>query len=272
MADDPPDILIHAGFHKTGTSSLQAFLGRNKDKLSGHFHFFGKSDFRGVGARARRYGERPFPWRLSHFQRGLRDFLASLPDSGRIVLSRETFCGIMPGHRRGFRTVRDYRRTALPLAQTICSELANRYGADRRVAFLYTVRDPAAWTASIHGHLLRSIRLRDDLVAFESRIDPDHLPGLVADIRDSLSGTEVHMANLIDYEDKPGACASAVLDIMGVSEDTRATLRPVKPRNIGHTQDTLDQFLELNRTIRRGTVLKATKEALAQQERDKHGR
>jgi len=51
--DRPRRILIHAGFHKTGTSTVQDFLKANRETLRPYFLYYGKADFRALGALAR---------------------------------------------------------------------------------------------------------------------------------------------------------------------------------------------------------------------------
>lgn len=262
-----PDVLVHAGFHKTGTSSLQSFLTENREALNGHFQFFGKADFVGLGARARRYGQRPYPWRMRHFRRGLRKFLATLPDDRRIVLSRETFSGIMPGHRRLLGPVRSYRPAAANLAQVIAAELRFRYGAEVKIAFLYTLRDRPSWLRSVYGHILRSIRLRLDFAAFKHQISGPDLEQECASIRSRLGGIPVLETWLADHEHDPFGPAQKVLDIMGVDAITQAGLSPVGRKNPGHTDVILEEFLTLNRAIRNKTALRSAKEAILARER-----
>lgn len=260
MADTPPDILIHAGFHKTGTSSLQAFLELNRGLLEDHFLFYGKDDFLNAGAAARRYGQRPFPWRLRVFRKRFRTFLATLPDGHRIVLSRETFCGIMPGHRRLFGPVRSYSTAAGPLARAIIAELRQRFGPEVKIAFLYTTRDRQGWMRSVYGHLLRSIRLTKDFKGFASGLDDISLEEQTAALATALAPVPVHSAPLHRFARAPLGPAQIVLDIMQVPLERRERLTPIGPVNTGHSLGVLEEFLALNRKERDKARLKAAKE------------
>ena len=163
-------VIVHAGYHKTGTTSLQDFLHDNAALLAPHLRYFGKADFRSAGAHARIYAQRPYPWRLWRFRRSLRRFLADLPPGGTVVLSRETFSGGMPGHRRfGGALMTSYAPAARKLAKVIIAELRRAFGPQVKITFFYTTRATEPWIRSVYGHLLRSIRLRDDFDTFRAR-------------------------------------------------------------------------------------------------------
>ena len=64
MAPRRSAVIVHAGFYKTGTTSLQKYLARNRRALKPVFDFYGQDDFKSAGARARTYAQRPFFWWL----------------------------------------------------------------------------------------------------------------------------------------------------------------------------------------------------------------
>lgn len=261
-------VLVHAGFHKTGTSSLQDFLKINRTALSPWFISYGKADFRSAGAHARRYGERPFPWRRAMFRRALRRFLRDVPDDQNIVLTRETFSGGMPGHRRALGgLMTGYAQTAVPLAHVIVQELHRRFGPQVDITFFYTLRDKDGWIASVHGHLLRSIRLRDDFKTFRARF-PD-LKGPSEEARviaRALAPVPVKTAALEEYSDDPAGCARVILDHFTIPSEVRAHLCPAPRSNVGQSPQTRQAFLDLNRRIRDKAVLKRQKEDLLRNE------
>lgn len=260
-------VLVHAGFHKTGTTSLQTFLARNRAALAPVFDYFGPGDLNNAGRLSHRYAQRPFPWRLRRFRRSLRTFLAGvpLPASGLMVISRENFAGLMPGHRglRG-RPLRDFASAATPLAQAIVTELRHRFGADVEVEFLYTTRMRESWLTSVHGHLLRSIDLTDDFATFRAGF-----AGLVslddqaAQIARALAPVPVHTAALEDLGHQPHGPATALLDLARVPPDLRAMLSPPPPpANTGQPADLRAAFLALNRQGLPRHRLRSEKEVL----------
>lgn len=256
-----PRVLVHAGFHKTGTTSLQNFLHRNRKALGPHFAYYGKADFLQAGANARIYGQKPFPWRMAAFRRSLRRFLATVPDGRDIVLSRETFSGGMPGHRtwRGA-LMTAYAPAARPLARAILAEVTRRF-PDAEISFLYTTRARDPWLASVHGHLLRSIKLTQDLDTFLAAQSATPGPEAEAATLAADLDVPVHIARLEDLGSHPFGPAKAVLDIMGVPGGVRRNLSPAFRANTGQAADLKSTFLALNRGGLTGAALKHAKEA-----------
>lgn len=257
-------VIVHAGFHKTGTTSLQDYLKENRKALKPYLSYYGQVDFLQAGAHARIYGQRRFWWRRLMFRRAFGRFLGSVPDAPVIVLSRETFSGAMPGHRAlGGRKLESYSDAAIPLAQEILRSLRKRFGPGVGVEFLYKLRDRDSWLASVHGHLLRSIHLTDDLeefeVGFASRPDP---AAAAARIGAALAPVPVHTAWLEDHASTPEGPAGAVLDLVRVPASLRTGLTTARRRNAGQTANLRAQFLQINRASGSRASLKVAKEAL----------
>ncbi len=257
-------VIVHAGFHKTGTSSLQLYLTTHRKALSPWLAYYGKSHFPEAGTLARRYGERPFPWRLRAFRRSFERFLAEVPDAPVIVLSRETFCGVMPGHRDWLgRTVRGYAGAAVPLGRVIRKALIRRFGPDTQVEFLFTTRARKPWIRSVYGHLLRSIHLTESFEEFCAR-----LPDLVdpaeeaARIARALAPSPVHVAALEDHAGSRAGPAAVVLDLADVPADVRDRLPPARRANRGQSGEIMETFLRLNREGRGRKDLKTLKDRM----------
>lgn len=258
-----PRVLVHAGYHKTGTSSLQDTLRRNRDGLTQHFLFYGQEDFQDAGAYARIYAQRPFAWHKRRFRAAFRSFLNTIPDGHDIVLSRETFAGGIPGHRdwRG-RPLQGYYATSRVLLPLIRDEVLRRFPlAD--LAFLFTTRDRDSWVTSIHGHLLRSIKLTHDLCEFQTTMAK--LPAPEDEVRKIAPHLQPHSiltAKLEDHKDRRLGLARVVLDHFNVPDATRHRLSAAKRAYQGQPAALRQAFLELNRSNLQGEELKDAKEAL----------
>ncbi|WP_322867829.1 hypothetical protein U5922_017410 [Aquicoccus sp. G2-2] len=258
-------ILVHAGFYKTGTTSLQACLSHNRAALSPWFDFCGPGDLRGTGRLAHLYAARPFPWRRTRFRHSLRAGLARLPapPSGHLVISRESFTGLLPGHRdwRG-RPVLGFPHAAT-LTQIVAAELSRRFGRSAQIEFLLTTRARESWLASLHGHLLRSIDMTDDLATFTARFPADLDPKREATrLAHALAPLPVHIADLETMAARREGPAAAVLDLMNVPKDARTTLSLPTRTNQGQTETQRAAFLTLNRSGLSRTALKKAKEDL----------
>jgi hypothetical protein len=77
-------LILHAGIHRTGTTSLQQFLAGNRAALAA----------RGVGYPGQEVHHQKLAWALKRGEAGARDVLAligEVPDAGTVVLSGEDF-------------------------------------------------------------------------------------------------------------------------------------------------------------------------------------
>lgn len=265
-------VIVHPGFHKTGTSSLQSYCGKHRKALRPYMTFYGKAAFMQTGSAARIYGQKPYPWRLRRFRAHLDLFLAQVPDDPVIVLSRETFSGAMPGHRRLLgRMVKDYRRAAVPLGRQIVDGLRARFGEEVSIEFLYTLRDQESWIRSVYGHLLRSIHLTEDYDTFRARFPKlIDLTEEATRISDALRLDAVHLSRLEEVGSAKEGPAKALLDLVDIPQAIRAKLPPAERANSGQSPDLEQKFLELNRQGHSKAHLKRAKDALIAAERDRH--
>ena len=259
-------VIVHAGYHKTGTTSLQDFMAQNRGKLSDYARFFGKADFLDAGLHARVYGQKPYPWRLWRFRRSLRRFLDTLDPGGTIILSRETFSGGMPGHRRLYGALMmNYTGPAEKLAKVIISELRRRFGQDTDIVFFYTTRNKEEWIKSVHGHLLRSIRLTEDLQSFRQQF-PDLLgPEVEAqNMAKTLAPIPVIISALEQADPQEGP-ACALLDLLQLPAQVRSSLTPAPRSNVGQPEKLREEFRCLNAAVTDRKALRQHKETLLHQ-------
>lgn len=263
-------VLVHAGFYKTGTTSLQDFLSRNRAALAPHFTYLGPEDLRDATARARDYARWPTPLRRARFRRALGATLAdpALNAAPALVLSRENFIGLMPGHR-------DWRRRpaigfphAAQLLGVVTDALTGRFpGAG--IEFLFTTRDRGPWLGSIHGHLLRSINLTDDLDQFTARFPSGFsCASEITRLTAALSPHPVHQADLATLSQRPEGPAAAILDLLAVPDTLRRTLAPTAPANPGQSPAQRAAFLDLNRRRLSPADLKTAKQSLMDDQND----
>ena len=258
-------VIVHAGFHKTGTTSVQDFFADNHAALKPYVDYHGQGDALHRSAVASRiFAKKPFPWRLAAVRRALARDLAKLPDAPVILLSREHFSGVMPGHRywTGGR-VRRFSRAAKPLSRAIRAELRARFGEDVQITFFYTTRDWESWIGSVHGHLLRAIDLTDDLTSFRARFSPRYGPEPEAErMRRYLAPVPVVTARLEDHGASREGAAGVLLELIGVPPEVRATLVPARRSNAGRDGATRDALRVLNEQEMSKTARKAAKDAL----------
>jgi len=263
-------IIVHAGFHKTGTTSLQAFVETNKSILKPWADIHLKTDLGRARYLGRWYGQRPVFWRLWMFRHGFRRFLSGIPDAPTIFISRESFSGMMPGFfRRNGAQVTAYVDQAVPLAHEIILGLRRRFGPSCQIEFLYTTRQGQPWLKSLHAHIVRTSSLRDDFEAFQRRFGPppnlDHQAGTIAT---AIAPVKVHVATLEDAAGHRLGHGRAVLSLLGVPRRDWPRFGDSSHNNLGQSDALTDEFLEMNRRERSGPELKAAKKAMLIAERN----
>lgn len=262
-------VIVHAGFHKTGTTSLQGFLERNKKALKPHIAIYQKQALKGVLHAGTRYGQLPVFWRRWMFRTKLRAFLNAIPDAPTIVISRETLSGMILGDRgHHLRIHRRYASMAIPLAQEIIRELQRRFGTNAEIEFLYTTREGESFLQSVWRHLVRTRRFKMEYPQFRAFFgDPPDLALEAAEIARAIAPVPVHIAPLETYGQDRFGPARALLDLLALPKEVEAKLQPAIRNNPGQSDDLSQVFLEMNRSKMRKRELAATKHDLAMAER-----
>ena len=162
----PRRIVIHAGFHKTATSSVQQVLRDNRAALKPYLRSQLKWGMRDLLHAARGYSTWRDPLTLGKFARRFRALLEAQADMPRrtLCLSAEELSGHMPG-RPG---ISDYGAAPILAAEMARAAAARFPEAETR--FLYTVRAPESWLESAYWEHVKSSSLTESLDAFRDRM------------------------------------------------------------------------------------------------------
>lgn len=260
-----PHIVFHPGFHKTGTTSLQKYIDAHQAALQPYFTPY--IHMGQAGPLARHYGHKQLPWRLWTFRRELRRFLKTIPADGTILLSRETFCGVMPGHHGiGGKLITNYQAAAKPLCTVTLQELRRRFGPGLDLTFLFTTRDRGPWLRSVYGHLLRSYRVTQDFDDWSAQFDAEtSLADEARQIASHFPGHSVEIRALEEYGGHQCGMAACVLELLGVPDEVIDALPPARRENAGKPADVAAELLKLNRSsLGRGALLKEKERLLSE--------
>lgn len=228
-------LVVHAGFHKTGTTTIQNTLAAHADTLCDHVQIVLRADMGGLCEAARAYSVSG-----SAFDLGLVRYEAAVLAEGwsadTLLLSSEDLSGHMPG-RHG---LTDYS-AAIPL----CAAMAEGWeGAD--ITWVYTTRSAAPWLASCHVQHLRAARMTLDRSEYAAAfVGSADLSGIIAQLRAHLGSSTVEAYALEDHRDNLIAPLLALLDL---PEDLRAAITPVSPANMSPSADKIAALLDLNRS------------------------
>lgn len=263
MPKPPVRVIVHAGFYKTGTTSLQAFLAKNAQRIAPYAAVYMGPDLKTARSLGNAYGRLPVFWRRRAFGRAMDDFLAGVKDAPCIVISRESFSGMMIGYPRLWRPSTRYADTAIPLAREIRRAMISRFGPDVDLTFVYTTRARDAVIHSSYGHVLRSARLRDSPERFAARFSPAFsLNNEAARIRRALAPTPVLTLSLDDHEQDSFGTAQPLMDLIGIPPDAQGRMVTVPRKNTGNPLALQGRFLDLNRSVRDKADLRRKKERL----------
>lgn len=247
-------ILLHPGFHKTGTSSLQrGALARARD-LEPHLRMLLTPDILGAARAARRHSAQPSAQTLTRFS---EEFAAAVrplkaDDPRALMISSEDLSGHLPG-LRGITTY----RAAPALVQAAVAVLRAQFGAATAICVLFTTRAPDPWLKSLYWQNLRAQRLTDDFEIFRARLAPaaDHAR-IVNETRTILSAqADVQSRDIETCGATPLGPLGAALDLLGVPLDPLAPL----PRHNRQPEDAARDLLALNRSALPDDVLAEAK-------------
>lgn len=254
----PRKIVIHAGFHKTGTSTVQALLRANRKTLMGAVAIRLKGQMQQLMHATRRYSTHGTAEALDKVSRRFDAVLAALPGMPRrtLLLSAEELSGHMPG--RG--ALADYG--AAPVLMYLCWQRAQAAFPHTPVIFCFGTRARTEWCRSAWGEHVKSSGMTLDLAQFTAQYpEACDLEAIVREIRRRVPAP-VHSFALEDCADLPLGPADPVLDLCEIAPDLRATIAPQAPQNTRLDKDTLAALLDINRTHRDPDARNAAKAAL----------
>jgi len=240
---DAMRIVVHAGFHKTGTTSLQQALLAHAPRIDRLFRIELRATspaFRQVCEAARSLSLDPaaLPG-LQAALAGWSDGLTLLPGQGLLV-SSEDLSGHMPG--RG--SVTDYR-AALPVAVALQRTLALRFGPGADVRFLFTTRHADDWLRSIHWQLAKAPDLRINVVKFRHRHAGAADFGRILTPLSAL--VPLTIRPLADLIGRLGP-VDALYDLADLPQALRDSLPALAPANQSPPHDLAGTFIKLNRS------------------------
>ena len=245
-------VILHPGFHKTGTTTLQHALKRNRAALSGRLAVLLPEDMPEAAHAARRAALGPDARRLERFRAAFAAACAALPADSPALISCEDLCGMRPG-RRG---ARGYD-AAVPLLSAALDVLAAR-GHRAPTVWLTVRRDRGAWLRSLYWQALRGSRLIEDFETFAARLAPSADPVAEAGRIGAVLGTRAAL-RVTDAADCPGPFGTfgAMLAALGICT---GGLAPPVPQNV-RPADGIDRLLALNHSEIDEDALAAAKRA-----------
>ena len=274
MADRPRCILLHPGFHKTGTSAIQHFLWVNRERLAPHAGLLMLRHLNEAARAVQHFSRHANPLALIDLAEALdRAVAAQLPpgDGRDLVVS----CEALSGHLPGWPGVVDWRAVP-PVAAVLAGLFAERVpGAEIRL--VYTTRAPAAWLDSAWRHHLLGQRLRMDAETFAAaHASAADLDAVVAEAASAVAqsgaengvesgsgGAETFVLPLEEAATHPQGPGGALLELIDLPEPVRASLVAVGADNAGPDAALAAALLAINRSNLSDGEARARRAALA---------
>ncbi|MFW2541189.1 hypothetical protein ACN2XU_01010 [Primorskyibacter sp. 2E107] len=250
-------LIIHAGFHKTGTSTVQATLLKNREALSDHVTIFLRDDILPMVKAARRFSIRRDSASLDLFSSSCAAWLSNLEErSTPMIIATEDIAGAMPG-RAG---VADY--SALPIVMGAFETAARkRFGDVLDLTIYLSTRAPDHWIESLWWQHLRSTRFATSLEEYrDEAARAAMLPNSVAAVRDSLRTGRVVTHALEDLKTMPEGLMSPIYQLLDLPASKRVL--PLKAMNQRPDLGLEPVFLALNRSGLPDDLVSQTKRKL----------
>lgn len=257
----PRRIILHAGFHKTGTSTVQNFLRENRVALKKHVALRLRWHMKDLCAAARGYSTDHDPLTLVKVQSRFGSVMNELPGMPRrtLIVSAEELCGHLPG--RG--ALMDY--SAAPVLLYAYWEIARARYPEAEIMIYLSVRKPEDWLASAHWEHVKSSDMTLDFDAFRTKYhNAADLSGMAAEIASRVP-VPVHTYPLEKCRDLPLGPADPLLDLCEVPLTLRPSLTPVSAVNSRLSDDVLEAMIAVNRTTQGAEARNAAKAAILAQ-------
>lgn len=254
-------IVLHPGFHKTGTSTLQRTLRTNRDALAGYATILLTPDIRPLADAARTWSRSRTAADLDAVARATTEVMDShakthgggdLP----LLISSEDLCGHMPGRY----DLRSY--DAAPTLMATINAALRKTAPDADIRFHFSTRAAQPWLASCHMQHVRYSRMELSVVRY-SRVyaASADLDGVVDKVAAALPDARVERKALEDCTGRLGPLGP-ILDLIDVPYKHRRTLEKLPPQNVSMPPELRRALVELNRSELSKEELRAAKETL----------
>ncbi|WP_339768212.1 hypothetical protein [uncultured Pseudosulfitobacter sp.] len=252
-------IIIHAGFHKTGTTTVQKTLRANREDLRPHCRIILRPGMVALCEAARAYSVSRSQTDLALIQYEAAALADGWAARGKdIVISSEDLAGHMPG-RRGL--------TAYDATPRIMKALVQAFAAaapDAQQVLYFTTRAAAPWLRSCYVQHLRATRITQDADEYAADMAGSaNLDQIVAQVADAVPHVQV-IAQPLEACTTPLGPLAPLLDLLGGIDP--ATLTPRPPDNTAPPQGKIDAMLALNRSALSDADWRVAKDTLKRED------
>ncbi|MEH6645171.1 hypothetical protein [Sulfitobacter sp.] len=254
-------VIIHAGFHKTGTTSLQQTLRANRAALRPDIRLVLRPGMTALCDSARAYSRSREDYDLGMVKYEAALLIESLQaeQATTLIISSEDLSGHIPG-RHGL-----HGYGAAPHLMRALSVAFKTTAPDDEVSFFFTTRAAEPWLRSCYAQHLRASRMVWDEADYLKRrkASAEH-DRILDEIKREVPGHALIDARLEEHTDRRLGISEALLDYLKLDEQRRSALvaAPAQTRNPKLPAALLADFLDLNRSDLGPQELKKAKRGL----------
>ena len=257
----PRQIIIHAGFHKTGTSSVQATLKANGPRIWPTHALVLPQRMADVTKMATMHSVMAGPVSKAEFNDRLLALFKSLTLGRKrgLILSAEDLAGLIPG-RRGH-TNYDACPGLMTMVETAVRHV---WGSDTDITFYFGLRQRPGWLRSLYWQNLRSSRLTQDFDTFRETLSDISLTKLATTTRSTLYHSKLITIRLEDHLESEFGPATPILEAANLTPEHKARLIAAPAANVTPPADVVQAVLAANRSSASDTDVAALKTRLIQ--------
>lgn len=237
-----PPVYIHIGFHKTGTTYIQALLKKNEKALE-DFLVINQRDPNSRNARAacQKLFSMSDADATSLIESIMREFSALDSEAGNrsILISDEEMFGFIPG-RHGYWRLYDKAHLVMQAAIDAFPS--------REVRFFAYTRPSTKWLRSVYVEALKNHHLKLDLEQFLANLQfEDTLTQLSRRLQELFGPDRFTFVEMESDVASDFGLGASLLSWSGISADRMAHLQKPKRANESVPKEMQEVFLKLNR-------------------------
>lgn len=258
-------LVIHAGFHKTGTSTVQRFFQDNRKALAPHVVIVLKRDMEDLIRAARGYSVTGSILDRAKIVLRAEALFSSLKGRPKraLLLSAEELSGHMPG-RPG---TLDYRAAEVILGDIV--RVARAVMPRRAVSLVLGTRAPAAWIESAYWEHVKSSSLTSDFADFAQKF---HTASDLSTVAREIASRVAPVVEVpLETAVKGTGLVAPILELLDLPIGFSAQLSPPQMRNQRDPDWMLQEFLRINREVADRSERARLKKALRRGERPTQG-
>lgn len=245
-------VILHAGFHKTGTSHVQRTLRANSVALAPFVSLRLKRDMKPLMRAARSFSAMGDMEALTTVAIEFRALLDGVANTPCLVIAAEELSGHMPGRPR----IAEY--SAAPVLAELYSTAIRDRWPNAEVVFHYGTRSPQDWLRSAYWEHVKSASMTMELDAYIDRYDKAaDLNGIANQVAEL--GVAVQTTPLENALGRFGP-AQSVLRLCTLPD--HLILTPQPPHNTRLPDAVLLDLLAANRAYPERAARKAVKAAI----------